>query len=130
MSGKNVGDPTNITWSRQLKKNIGLVLIDAKCKIGDRVAVTQHHDSAVGTVTELPFLQGQLIGRRSQQLRQSAVPRGNHCQKSAAIKLNHQFSYFPYPQYAGSARVLCRSFYRRGGKHTARRPPAAGGLCQ
>ena len=56
MSCKNVGDLTNITWTYRLKKNIGLVLIDAKCKIGDRVAVAQGHGSALGTLTELPFL--------------------------------------------------------------------------
>ncbi len=54
--GRKVGDMTNGVFSWRMKKNIGFALIDAACRIGDRVETHLPGGTRTGTLTDLPFI--------------------------------------------------------------------------
>jgi aminomethyltransferase len=54
--GERVGSMTNCAWSYRLRRNIGFVLIDRKCRPGDSVEVIKEGVTFAATLTELPFI--------------------------------------------------------------------------
>lgn len=54
-NGRKIGDMTNNTWSRRLKRNIGFALVSREVNVGDRVEIVKNGKTFEGQLCELPF---------------------------------------------------------------------------